>query len=183
MIKVNCLILEPSYLIRKGLVSFFREYRQIGLIYDAEDINDADAFRKNNSIDIYVCTDDFADSLDPKEYQLRYVIKHDKKSDGDGVLNILKPKDVLVDQVQKDLEIFKSSKKSSDENLSGREIAVLALVAEGKTNKEIADQLFISVHTVMTHRKNITQKLGIKTVSGLTMYAIIHNIIETAAIK
>lgn len=183
MIKLNCLILEPSYLIRKGLVSFFKEYSQIGLICDAETLQEAENFRKNNSVDIYVCTEDFVESLSVEEYKLRYVIKHDKKSEGDGILNILKSKTFLIDQVRNDLEKFKTSKRSNDDELSGREIAVLTLVAEGKTNKEIADQLFISVHTVMTHRKNITQKLGIKTVSGLTMYAIIHNIVETASIK
>jgi DNA-binding CsgD family transcriptional regulator len=182
MNKLSCLILEPSYLIRKGLVSFFREHRNIGLIYDAENLKETEVFRKDNAIDILVCTDDFMNSIPAKDYKLRYLIKHDKKSEGEGILNILKPKDVLVSQVQKDLEQFKS-KKANDDELSGREIAVLALVAEGKTNKEIADQLYISVHTVMTHRKNITQKLGIKTVSGLTMYAIIHNIVETASIK
>jgi len=182
MNKLSCLILEPSYLIRKGLVSFFREHRNIGLIYDAESLKETETFRKDNTIDIFVCTDDFIDSIPVNDYKLRYLIKHDKKSEGDGILNILNPKEVLVSQVQKDLEQFKS-KKANDDELSGREIAVLALVAEGKTNKEIADQLYISVHTVMTHRKNITQKLGIKTVSGLTMYAIIHNIVETASIK
>ena len=47
-------------------------------------------------------------------------------------------------------------------------------MAQGITNKEIADRLNISLNTVLTHRKNITAKLGIKTVSGLTFYAIMH---------
>jgi len=48
----------------------------------------------------------------------------------------------------------------------------------GLTNQEVAEKLFISVHTVMTHRKNITKKLGIKTVSGLTVYALLNKVIE-----
>jgi DNA-binding NarL/FixJ family response regulator len=47
----------------------------------------------------------------------------------------------------------------------------------GLTNRQIADKLFLSAHTVMTHRKNISSKLGIKSVSGLTVYAIVNNII------
>jgi len=46
------------------------------------------------------------------------------------------------------------------------------------TSKEIAEKLFLSAHTVITHRKNITTKLGIKTISGLTVYAILNNIIS-----
>ena len=54
----------------------------------------------------------------------------------------------------------------------------MACVARGLTNKEIAEDLFISTHTVITHRKNIVRKLGIKTVSGLTVYAILNKIID-----
>lgn len=68
------------------------------------------------------------------------------------------------------------------EELSSREKDVLTLVALGHTNKEIADALFISIHTVISHRKNITEKLGIKSISGLTVYAILNNIIDTSTI-
>lgn len=61
--------------------------------------------------------------------------------------------------------------------LSQREIDVLRLVVSGCINKEIADRLNISVNTVLTHRKNITAKLGIKSVSGLTFYAMMNGII------
>ena len=56
------------------------------------------------------------------------------------------------------------------ELLSAREIEVLVLITKGLINKEIADKLNISLTTVITHRKNITEKLGIKSVSGLTIY-------------
>ena len=67
--------------------------------------------------------------------------------------------------------------------LSEREKTILKHVAKGLTNKEIADQLFLSVHTVITHRKNITSKLGIKTISGLTVYAILNNIISLEELR
>ncbi|MCF8370095.1 MAG: LuxR C-terminal-related transcriptional regulator [Bacteroidales bacterium] len=68
------------------------------------------------------------------------------------------------------------------EELSLREKDVLKLVALGHTNKEIAEALFISIHTVISHRKNITEKLGIKSISGLTVYAILNHIIDTSTI-
>ena len=61
--------------------------------------------------------------------------------------------------------------------LSEREIDVLKLLVTGNSNKEIADKLFISAHTVISHRKNISTKTGIKSLSGLTIYAVIKNII------
>ncbi len=68
--------------------------------------------------------------------------------------------------------------KEDSSALSEREQDVVRQIALGGSNKEIAGTLFISVHTVMTHRKNITKKLGIKTVSGLTVYAILNKIIN-----
>lgn len=62
--------------------------------------------------------------------------------------------------------------------LSARETDILKEVALGYSNKEIADRLFISINTVITHRKNITDKLGIKTISGLTVYALMNNLIN-----
>jgi DNA-binding CsgD family transcriptional regulator len=69
------------------------------------------------------------------------------------------------------------------EDISDREKEVLQLVALGLTNKEIAERLFISSHTVITHRKNITSKLGIKTIAGLTVYAVIHKLISPEALQ
>lgn len=69
------------------------------------------------------------------------------------------------------------NEQSHQEKLSEREIEVLKLLTAGNSNKEIADQLNISTHTVISHRKNLSQKTGIKSVSGLTIYAVVNNII------
>ncbi len=68
---------------------------------------------------------------------------------------------------------------STGNDLSQREIDVLSQVARGYTNKEIADRLNISINTVLTHRKNITSKLGIKSVSGLSVYAMMNGYITS----
>jgi DNA-binding NarL/FixJ family response regulator len=62
--------------------------------------------------------------------------------------------------------------------LSDREKEILVAVAKGLTNKSIAEQYHLSIHTVITHRKNLTRKTGIKSVSGLTVYAILNNLID-----
>lgn len=62
--------------------------------------------------------------------------------------------------------------------LSDREIEVMSLIVQGFINKEIADKLNISLSTVITHRKNIMDKLGMKSVSALTIYAVMHGYVD-----
>lgn len=68
--------------------------------------------------------------------------------------------------------------QQSSNALTGREREVLALIARGCLNKEIADMLSISITTVISHRKNIMEKLRIRTVSGLTIYAVMNGIVD-----
>ncbi len=62
--------------------------------------------------------------------------------------------------------------------LSERELGIIILIAEGLTNAQIADQLFLSTHTVNTHRKNIMAKLGVKNTAGIVMYAVKTNLVS-----
>jgi DNA-binding CsgD family transcriptional regulator len=75
---------------------------------------------------------------------------------------------------------FSQNKEGNEGNqeLSDREIDVLKMLTRGLSNKEIADQLHISIHTVISHRKNLVEKTGIKSLPGLTIYAISQNIIS-----
>jgi len=63
-------------------------------------------------------------------------------------------------------------------NISDREMEIIALIAEGNSNKEIADKLFLSTHTVTTHRKNIMNKLGVNNTAGLVLFAVRENLIS-----
>ncbi len=71
-----------------------------------------------------------------------------------------------------------SEKKVEEESLSEREIDVLVHIVRGLTNKEIAAKMFLSVHTVNTHRKNIMNKLKIHSPAGLTIYAIVNKLVS-----
>jgi DNA-binding CsgD family transcriptional regulator len=82
------------------------------------------------------------------------------------------------EQIARKLEqINNPTEKNQQDDLSEREIEVLSKLVKGMSNKEIADKLNISIHTVISHRKNITEKTGIKSLSGLTIYAITRKII------
>ena len=96
----------------------------------------------------------------------------------DAIIEINDSKLKIINKME---QIAKSSDKketNDDVDLSKREIDVLVAVAKGMMNKEIADQMNISIHTVISHRKNITRKTGIKSVSGLTVYALLNNLID-----
>ena len=81
----------------------------------------------------------------------------------------------VISTIEKFLK--EESEKEETSELSAREIEVLKELANGLTIKEIADKLCISANTASSHRKNISSKLGIRSVSGLSVYAIMHGII------
>jgi DNA-binding CsgD family transcriptional regulator len=96
-----------------------------------------------------------------------------------GKLNIFDKQVFIINQLNESCRSFKSVQDDqSTHELSRREIDVLQLVSKGFTNKEVADRLSISIHTVISHRKNISEKTGIRSASGLTMYAILKKIID-----
>lgn len=96
----------------------------------------------------------------------------------DGNITISDSSETVAATIGK-LLISKQEKEQTQvqDVISEREIDVLKLLASGMANKEIADKLNISINTVITHRKNITQKTGIKTVSGLTIYAVLKKLV------
>jgi regulator of cell morphogenesis and NO signaling len=69
------------------------------------------------------------------------------------------------------------------EQLSDREKDVVVCVVQGMQNKEIADHLFISINTVITHRRNIARKLQIHSAAGLTIYAIVNGLVDISSVK
>ena len=90
--------------------------------------------------------------------------------------------DILVPMVVRMEEVVAAARPEGEE-LSAREKEILVSVAKGKLNKEIADEYNISIYTVITHRKNITRKTGIKTVAGLTVYALLNNLIDMNSVE
>lgn len=98
-----------------------------------------------------------------------------------AVMKLENPDCKIPPVLEKDDSALRHDEESEDEDgdraLSIREKDILAEVARGYTNKEIADRLYISIHTVITHRRNIARKLKIHSVAGLTIYAVANNLI------
>ena len=126
----------------------------------------------------------FAEGTDyflPRRNKTIVVVSHSDGAHSGNALQCLATDltpEQLIEQLQQIFEAASQQELEGNKELSSREIDVLQLVAKGITNKEIADKLNISLNTVLTHRKNITTKLGIKTVSGLTFYAIMNGLLS-----
>ncbi len=95
----------------------------------------------------------------------------------DETISIFDTVSALEGKVKK-LKKIDPDEEDEQETLSQREKEIVVCVAQGMTNKEIADELFLSIHTVNTHRKNISKKLQIHSVSGLTIYAIVNKLVD-----
>ncbi len=85
--------------------------------------------------------------------------------------------DVMADS-NKDFENAPSFRACDGVDVTNRELEIIQLIAEGYSNKQIADKLFLSMHTITTHRKNIMNKLGIANTAGLVLYAVRENLIS-----
>ncbi len=186
---VRILVAEPSYLVRKGLSTILNELKtvtQIEEISGADDIKEALTSMMPNMIIINTTLS----SLPQAEENIR---KHTPdatviyiyntllpKNTNDKTLSVFDDKSALINKLRTQVKNVQQTSilQENSEELSEREREVLQKIALGKTNKEVANELFISTHTVISHRKNITRKLGIKTVSGLTVYAILNQLIS-----
>jgi DNA-binding NarL/FixJ family response regulator len=101
----------------------------------------------------------------------------------DGAISLYDDAAGVVRKLQSAVESRQPESGSDGDELSAREKEILVCVAQGMLNKEIADKFSLSIYTVITHRKNITRKTGIKTVAGLTVYAILNNLIDINSIQ
>lgn len=101
----------------------------------------------------------------------------------DGVVGVYDAPPVIIKKLRTALSSREETPKSESQELSAREKEILICVAKGMLNKEIADLYSISIYTVITHRKNITRKTGIRTVAGLTVYALLNNLIDSGSVE
>lgn len=185
--RINLAVIEPSQIICEGLSNVLMKLKKSFYIYR---FNDLDEFKNSASKETFNVA-----IVNPSVIQNRLPDYTKLKNSQPGILWIAlvysffdeeilqKFDDTLsvtasVEQItNKIVQINPVSDKNIHDDLSEREIEVLTQMVKGFANKEIADTLNISIHTVISHRKNITEKTGIKSLSGLTIYAITKKII------
>ncbi len=191
------IIFEKSALIRLGLIALLRSLDDTSVAGDFRNTDNFEQKIKDTKPDFVIIRDKYIEDTGikflkklSKEVEFKVIILSKEHS---AIANNLWAEEILIDEEKQIISdkierlINQNNKNQkqdkTDNEISKRERAVLAMVAQGYTNKEIAEKLFISAHTVITHRKNIVKKLGIKTVSGLTVYAILNKIIDMEDLK
>ncbi|MBO2522649.1 MAG: DNA-binding response regulator [Bacteroidetes bacterium] len=191
------IIVEPSPMLSAGLAQYFDDIKQVAIV---SQLNSLDRLEEKlasynpeiliiNPLLIAFDADEAFQKLlrdFPNVTPVALVSSFVDKAIIKQFNEVIEMTDSKQKVVTKIFNLLSDSKSSLDKpesvELSNREIDVLVALAKGLTNKEISDQLFISVHTVITHRKNIIRKTGIKSVSGLTVYALLNNLVDESEI-
>ena len=101
----------------------------------------------------------------------------------DGAFSLYDEHSLIIRKIRNAIDSRQVEPGQESGELSAREKEILVCVAQGMLNKEIADKFNLSIYTVISHRKNITRKTGIKTVAGLTVYALLNNLIDTGSVQ
>ncbi len=194
---IRAVIVETSFLLRSGLERLLDELSGILVVanFDGSEKRILDKIRQQKPDLVLVNPDalgnDFLQLCTElqSDTQIKLVGMLDEhtalnvQSRFPHNLNIKDGKHELMEQIRKISGNSGGKSAAPSQSLSSREAELLKHIALGLTNQEVADKLFLSIHTVTTHRKNITKKLGIKTVSGLTVYALMHKIVSLKEIE
>ena len=192
------LLIMPSKIVARGIESVLGElgeFRVEGILTDLS--RTSEAHLKNMDVDVIIidpCVFDYVSRGSGRsriaEYSDAAVVAlqtipmdaEDFKT-YDGAVNIFDDPVTIVRKLREACSSHQENPEAESHDLSAREKEILVCVAKGMLNKEIADVCNLSIHPVITHRKNITRKTGIKTVAGLTVYALLHNLIDSNSIE
>lgn len=196
--KKRIALIGPSPLVAKGIDSILSEMGEFKVEFVLGDLSSSSETRiKNTPVDLVIvdpiifgieergnARNRIADFTDAPCIALQAcLLDEDSLKQYDGTISIYDSPASIIKKLRKASEKQQDSSHSESEDLSSREKEILVCVAKGMLNKEIADYYNISIYTVITHRKNITRKTGIKTVAGLTVYALLNNLIDINSIE
>ena len=185
--RINIAVIEPSQIIYEGLSNILMKFKKNFYLFRFNDLEELKNSVSKESFTVAVINpsviqnkiQDFIKlkSTQPHIFWIALVYSfYDEEllQKFNDILSVIATPEQITHKLE---QISNTTEKNQQEDLSDREIEVLVQMVKGLANKEIADKLNISIHTVISHRKNITDKTGIKSLSGLTIYAITKKII------
>lgn len=188
------LLIVPSKVVARGIEAVLAEigeFRVDGILSDLSRASEARL--KNMDVDVIIidplifdyvsrmnARNRISELSDASVVALKTIpMEEEQTKVYDGVISMYDDPVTIVKKLRESLVVNEDAPESEGPELSAREKEILVCVAKGMLNKEIADFCNLSIHTVITHRKNITRKTGIKTVAGLTVYALLNNLIDS----
>jgi len=192
---IRITVAEPSVIIRSGLLSVLKRMNIAHIdafeISEMEQLKHALSWQKPN---VLIINPAFLGlhslqqlKKDLANPDLKYVALQLSLSDGpalrsyDEVISLYDTTEQIKEKLTK--LFYQPEEDKRYESLSQREKEIIVCVIKGMTNKQIAESLCLSTHTVITHRRNISAKLQIHSTAGLTIYAIVNKLVELDEVK
>ena len=193
--RIHIVIAEPSVIIRSGLIAVLKRLTSLSIdIAEISDIHTLVAQLCKFKPDVLI--------IDPSQLGV-FSLQRLRKEVGHPDIKIIALQNTMVDSmtlkhydevvsiydsldtIKDKLEriIVTEETTNQKQELSVREKEIVVCIVKGMTNKQIADHLILSTHTIMSHRRNIVNKLQIHSPAGLTIYAIVNKLVEIDQIK
>ena len=190
-------IAEPSVIIRSGIVVAFKRIPGYRILpFEIVSMDTLLSVIRINKPDILVINPSFWGNLDIAKLKedaiyanfkclalLHSAIDIKLLKNYDDTISIYDSVEDLRVKLDKLTDAPLEISVDESSTLSMREKEIVICVVKGQTNKEIAEELFLSTHTVISHRRNIARKLEIHSTAGLTIYAIVNKLVELDEIK
>lgn len=187
MKRLSIAIVEPSPIILEGVATIVGHSPSLRVAGAVATVGELQALMRNAEVDVVVASVSLSRDIEGvAELQSLPIIGMQSAIVDAAILRcftavatLYTPEEELQRMIIDAADMPVEHNYAESHELSERERDVLVLVARGLTNKEIASELNISPHTVISHRKNIVHKTGIRSVAGLTVYAVLNKLIDS----
>ncbi|MDE5678548.1 response regulator transcription factor [Phocaeicola sp.] len=194
---VHVAVAETSVIVRSGLVAVLK--RLPDLTIQSVEITSPDGLQncmQGHQLDVLIISPAFGGWFNVDEFKSNYpqsstkcvsllcsVTDTNLLKGYDGSIALYDSIEMLNEKLVNLMNLDGDEADGEQEALSQREKEIICCVVRGMTNKETAEKLFLSIHTVITHRRNIARKLQIHSPAGLTIYAIVNKLVELSEVK
>ncbi len=190
--RIHIIIVEPSAIIRSGMATLLQRAEKLNI--DVAELSSLSSVSAYDEPDILIISPSQMGTMTLPQIRgqvgnenLKVVALQSSFADHNSVVNfdeVLSLYDTFEAIEKKIAGVLATGEEVDDrKELSAREKEIIVCVVKGMINKQIADELNISTHTVITHRKNIANKLKIHSPAGLTIYAIVNKLVDLSEIQ
>ena len=187
--QIKIAIADSSDVIRAGIISILKRMNFQILFFEIKNLQQLRLSVAHHNFDILILNPILTGFSSPQQLKKEFcksggikiialqsvLCENSLMSQYDESVSIFDSNEQIISKLKKTIS---SESDISSECLSSREKEIVGLVVQGLSNKQIAQKLNLSIHTVITHRRNISTKLDIHSTSGLTIYAIVNKLIE-----